>query len=247
MNKIAIIIPSRLKAKRLENKPLKLINNKEMILHVYEAATKSKSGEVYVATPDEEIIKVVKEFGGNAIKTSKDHETGTDRIFEVFKNVLKNEPKLIINLQGDMPNIQPKAISNLVEHMSKDECDIGTLASEIKLKSEMDNPNVVKVAVAGTLSEKIFLNAVDFFRTNLNSKLKVYHHVGIYAFTNKALIKYVSLKRSNLELERNLEQLRALENKMSIHVGYIDSCPLSVDTEEDLIEIRKIMEKNDKK
>ena len=99
MNKIAIIIPSRLKAKRLENKPLKLINNKEMILHVYEAATKSKSGEVYVATPDEEIIKVVKEFGGNAIKTSKDHETGTDRIFEVFKNVLKNEPKLIINLQ----------------------------------------------------------------------------------------------------------------------------------------------------
>ena len=247
MNKIAIIIPSRLKAKRLENKPLKLINNKEMILHVYEAATKSKSGEVYVATPDEEIIKVVKEFGGNAIKTSKDHETGTDRIFEVFKSVLKNEPKLIINLQGDMPNIQPKAISNLVEYMSKDKCDIGTLASGIKLKSEMDNPNVVKVAVAGTLSEKIFLNAVDFFRTNLNSKLEVYHHVGIYAFTNKALIKYVSLKRSNLELERNLEQLRALENKMSIHVGYIDSCPLSVDTEEDLIEIRKIMEKNDKK
>ena len=247
MNKIAIIIPSRLKAKRLENKPLKLINNKEMILHVYEAATKSKSGEVYVATPDEEIIKVVKEFGGNAIKTSKDHETGTDRIFEVFKSVLKNEPKLIINLQGDMPNIQPKAISNLVEYMSKDKCDIGTLASEIKLKSEMDNPNVVKVAVAGTLSEKIFLNAVDFFRTNLYSKLKVYHHVGIYAFTNKALIKYVSLKRSNLELERNLEQLRALENKMSIHVGYIDTCPLSVDTEDDLIEIRKIMEKNDKK
>ena len=247
MNKTVIIIPSRLKAKRLENKPLKLINNKEMILHVYEAATKSKSGEVYVATPDEEIIKVVKEFGGNAIKTSKDHETGTDRIFEVFKSVLKNEPKLIINLQGDMPNIQPKAISDLVEYMSKDKCDIGTLASEIKLKSEMDNPNVVKVAVTGTLSEKIFLNAVDFFRTNLNSKLRVYHHVGIYAFTNRALIKYVSLKRSNLELERNLEQLRALENKMSIHVGYIDSCPLSVDTEEDLIEIRKIMEKNDKK
>ena len=247
MNKIAIIIPSRLKAKRLENKPLKLINNKEMILHVYEAATKSKSGEVYVATPDEEIIKVVNGFGGNAIKTSKDHETGTDRIFEVFESVLKNEPKLIINLQGDMPNIQPKAISDLVDYMLKDKCDIGTLASEIKLKSEMDNPNVVKVAVTGTLSEKIFLNAVDFFRTNLNSKLKVYHHVGIYAFTNKALMKYVNLKRSNLELERNLEQLRALEHKMSIRVGYIDTCPLSVDTEEDLIEIRKIMEKNDKK
>ncbi len=247
MNKIAIIIPSRLKAKRLENKPLKLINNKEMILHVYEAATKSNSGEVYVATPDEEIIKVVKGIGGNAIKTSENHETGTDRIFEVFKNLLKNEPNLIINLQGDMPNIEPKAISNLIDYMLKDKCDIGTLASEIKLKSEIDNPNVVKVAVKGTLAEKTFLNAVDFFRTNSNSKLRVYHHVGIYAFTNRALIKYVSLKRSNLELERNLEQLRALENKMSIHVGYIDSCPLSVDTEEDLIEIRNIMEKNDKK
>ena len=115
MNKIAIIIPSRLKAKRLKNKPLKLINNKEMILHVYEAATKSNSGEVYVATPDEEIIKVVKGIGGNAIKTSENHETGTDRIFEVFKNLLKNEPNLIINLQGDMPNIEPKAISNLID------------------------------------------------------------------------------------------------------------------------------------
>ena len=98
-----------------------------------------------------------------------------------------------------MPNIQPKAISDFVEYMSKDKCDFGSLASEIKLKSEMDNPNVVKVAVAGTLSEKIFLNAVDFFRTNLNSKLKVYHHVGIYAFTNKALMRYVNLERSKLE------------------------------------------------
>ena len=88
---------------------------------------------------------------------------------------------------------------------------------------------------------------MDFFRANANSSYNLYHHIGIYAFTNEALIRYVGLKRSKLELERKLEQLRALENNMSIHVGYIDSCPLSVDTEEDLIEIRKIMEKNDKK
>ncbi len=243
MNKIAIIIPSRLKAKRLENKPLKLINNKEMILHVYEAAIKSNSGEVYVATPDKEIITRVKKFGGNVIQTSYNHQTGTDRVFEVFENVLKGEPDLIINLQGDMPNIQPEAINNLVNYMKKQECDIGTLASQINSLSEIENPNIVKVTVDGNLSKNIFLKAVDFFRINSNSKLNIYHHVGIYAFTNEGLKRYVKFKRSKLELNRNLEQLRALENNMSIHVGYIESCPLSVDTEEDLIEIRKIMKK----
>ena len=95
MNKIVIIIPSRLKAQRLPNKPLKLINNKEMILHVYEAAKSSNAGEVYVATPDKEIIDTVKKFGGNAVLTANSHETGTDRVFEVFKKVLNSEPRII--------------------------------------------------------------------------------------------------------------------------------------------------------
>ena len=119
MNKTAIIIPSRLNATRLPNKPLELINNKEMILHVYEAAKKTNTGEVYVATPDQEIIDVVTDYGGNAILTSFDHQTGTDRIFEVFKNKLKAEPSIIVNLQGDMPNIDPKAITNLVSYVGK--------------------------------------------------------------------------------------------------------------------------------
>ena len=245
MNKIAIIIPSRLDAQRFPNKPLKLINNKEMILHVYDAAIKSNTGEVYVATPDDKIIDIVKNSGGNAIKTSSDHETGTDRIFEVFKKTLKEEPKIIINLQGDMPNIEPQAISDLVSYMNKGKCDIGTLASDFNSNHEMDNPNVVKVAVKEKLSKNTFLNALDFFRANANSSYNLYHHIGIYAFTNEALIRYVSLKRSKLELERKLEQLRALENNMSIHVGYINSSPLSVDTKNDLIEVRKIMENND--
>jgi 3-deoxy-manno-octulosonate cytidylyltransferase (CMP-KDO synthetase) len=92
----------------------------------------------------------------------------------------------------------------------------------------------------------MFLNALDFFRIDQNSVDNLYHHVGIYAFTSKALIRYVSLKRSKLELERKLEQLRALENNMSIHVGYIKSSPLSVDTEEDLIEVKNLMKKNEK-
>ena len=246
MNKIVIIIPSRLDAQRLPNKPLKLINNKEMILHVYDSAIRSSAGEVYVATPDQQIVDIVKNFGGKAIKTLGNHETGTDRIFEVFKQILNSEPNIIINLQGDMPNLESQAISNLVSYMGKNKCDIGTLASDFNSQVEIDNPNVVKVAVKEKLSNDIFLNALDFFRANINSSHYLYHHIGIYAFTSKALIRYVSLKRSKLELERKLEQLRALDNKMSIHVGYIKSHPLSVDTEEDLNEVKNLMKKNEK-
>ena len=225
MNKSVIIIPSRLDAQRLPNKPLKLINNKEMILHVYEAAQKSEVGEVYVASPDQKIIEVIKNSGGKAIQTSIDHQTGTDRVFEVFKDTLKSAPSVIVNLQGDMPNIKPEVIKDLIIYMEYGKCDIGTLASEIK---------------PGAFSE-----ALDFVRIKPMITQNLYHHVGIYAFTNKALLRYVSLKRSKLELKRKLEQLRAMENNMSIHVGLIHSSPLSVDTEKDLIDIKKLMEKND--
>ena len=246
MNKIAIIIPSRLDAQRLPNKPLKLINNKEMILHVYDTAVNSKAGDVFIATPDQKIIDIVKKAGGNAIKTSYRHETGTDRIFEVFDKELNREPDIILNLQGDMPNIESKAISDLVSYMKKGKCDIGTLASELNINKEMKNPNIVKVAVEEKFLGSNFLNAKDFFRLDNNPGINLYHHIGIYAFTNKALIRYVSLKRSKLELERKLEQLRALENKMIIHVGYVGSSPLSVDTEEDLIEVKNLMKKDEK-
>ena len=244
MNKTAIIIPSRLDAKRLPNKPLKLINNKEMILHVYEAAKNSNAGEVYVATPDKEIIETVKKFGGNAVLTSNSHETGTDRVFEVFKKTLNSEPRIIVNLQGDMPNISPTAIKYLINYMDKGKCDIGTLASKICSELEHNDKNVVKVFVREKLNLGMFAEALDFLRINNRKELLAYHHVGIYAFTNKALVRYVRLKRSKLELERKLEQMRALENSMTIHVGYINSSPLSVDTKNDLAEVRKIMEKH---
>jgi len=243
MSNTAIIIPSRLKAERLPNKPLKLINKKEMILHVYETAIKAKIGEVFVATPDREIADIIKSHGGKAVITNKSHQTGTDRIFEVFQKELKNEPEFIVNLQGDMPNLNPLAIYNLIEHMKKKTCDIGTLASELS-NLELNDPNVVKVRTSKNFEkEKEFSNALDFFRTSKNNGTNsVYHHIGIYAFTNKALIRYVSLKRGKLEIERKLEQLRALENQMKIEVGYIEDCPLSVDTEKDLEEIKKIMQ-----
>ena len=245
MNKTAIIIPSRLEAERLPNKPLELINNKEMILHVYEAAKKTNTGEVYVATPNQKIVDTIKNNGGKAVLTSLDHQTGTDRVYEVFKNLLNSEPNIIVNLQGDMPNIDPKAIKSLVSYMREEKCDIGTLASSFDLDKEITDENNVKVAVKEELKNNLFGQATDFFRINTNNYKNFYHHVGIYAFTNKALVRYVSLERSKLELKRKLEQLRALENDMSIHVGYISSSPLSVDTENDLIEVKKIMESNE--
>ena len=245
MNKTAIIIPSRLKAVRLPNKPLELINNKEMILHVYEAAKKTKTGEVYVATPDQKIFDLITSNGGNAVLTSLDHQTGTDRVYEVFKTKLKSTPDIVVNLQGDMPNIDPKDIANLVSYMSTGRCDIGTLASSFSSDKEIIDENNVKVIVKEKLKDNQFGQAIDFCRKDEKKHEFFYHHVGIYAFTSKALVRYVGLKRSKLELERKLEQLRALENSMTIHAGYINSSPLSVDTKDDLIEVRKIMKTNE--
>jgi 3-deoxy-manno-octulosonate cytidylyltransferase (CMP-KDO synthetase) len=144
-----------------------------------------------------------------------------------------------------MPNIDPKAITNLITYMEEGKCDIGTLASSFISDSEIEDENNVKVIVKDKLETNQFSEATDFFRASVKNNKNLYHHVGIYAFTNKALVRYVSLKRSKLELERKLEQLRALENSMTIHVGYINSSPLSVDTKNDLKEIRKIMKTND--
>jgi 3-deoxy-manno-octulosonate cytidylyltransferase (CMP-KDO synthetase) len=245
MEKIAIIIPSRLNAERLPNKPLKLIKNKEMIIHVYDIARASNVGEVIVATPDQEIFELLKTYNGQAVLTSDKHETGTDRIFEVFESSLKSKPEIIINFQGDMPNLNPNSIKDLVNHMKKNLCDIGTLASSIENEFEKKDLNVVKVLASEDIKNKTFSKALDFFRISDKplSKL-IYHHVGIYAFTNKALIRYVRLKRSKLEIERKLEQMRAVENQMKIDVGYINSCPLSVDTQADFEAVKKIMEKS---
>jgi len=243
MNKTAIIIPSRLNAIRLPNKPLKLIGGKEMILHVYDAAIKAETGDVIVATPDLEIFNIVKKYGGHAQITRTNHKTGSDRVFEVFENELKKGVDTIINLQGDMPNIDSKAIKKLADHLNKNSCEIATLASKLDLKKDAQDENVCKVETREKISQNSFAEALDFYRMSKNVNFDfTYHHIGIYAFTNKALIRYVSLKRSKLEVKRNLEQLRALENKMKIDVGYTEDLPLSVDTEDDFLEVKKIME-----
>ncbi len=139
-----------------------------------------------------------------------------------------------------MPNIKPESILKLEKFMRKDPCDIGTLASSIRFKEEIVNNNIVKVQVEEELKNDNFLNVKDFFREKKDLKNeKIYHHIGIYAFTSDALTKYVKLSRSKLEIERNLEQMRALENNMIVRVGLSNSTPLGVDTSEDL---KKVME-----
>ena len=242
MTNTAIIIPSRLGAKRFPNKPLEKINNVPMIIHVLNRAKESKVGEVLVATPDNEIFQIVVDNGGKAILTKENHQSGSDRVYEAYIKEIKDDVELIINLQGDMPNIQPDSISKLVNLMQNNDCDIGTLASCIKNKNDIINPNVVKVHTEQALKDDNFLKAKDFFRVrkNLNNE-KIYHHIGIYAFTNIALTKYVKLDRSRLEIERNLEQMRAMENNLIVKVGLSDSTPLGVDKKADLDKISKEM------
>ena len=242
MKNTAIIIPTRLKAKRFPNKPLAEINGLPMVVHVLNRARESKVGKVFVATPDIEILNIVKKNGGQAILTKPDHPSGSDRIYEAYLRELKDNVDLIINLQGDMPNIKPEAISKLEKLMKLNSCDIGTLASPIKHKDEIIDPNIVKVHLDQGLKNDDFLIAKDFFRIKKDLKNeKIYHHIGIYAFTNVALTKYVRLSRSKLERERNLEQMRAMENNLIVKVGLSDSTPLSVDTKSDLDKISKEM------
>jgi len=213
-----------------------------MIIHVFNRARESEVGEVFVATPDAKIVSIVEENGGQAVLTKRNYSSGSDRIYEVYLQKLKDNVDLIINLQGDMPNIKPNSISKLEKFMRENDCDIGTLASEIKSKDEIINPNVVKVHVEQDLKSENFLEAKDFFRMKKDLKNdKIYHHIGIYAFTKVALTKYVKFSRSKLEIERNLEQLRAMENNLVIKVGLSDSTPLGVDTEEDLKKISNEM------
>ena len=243
MKNTAIIIPSRLGAKRFPNKPLAKINGLPMIVHVMNRAKESQAGDVFVATPDDEIFKVIKDNGGQAVLTKPNHLSGSDRVYEVYSRQLKDSVDLIINLQGDMPNIKPSSISKLEKLMRKSNSAIGTLASIIKNHDEIKDPHIVKVEVEKKLNKDAFLAAKDFFRLKkILKNQKIYHHLGIYAFTNVSLTKYVKLSRSNLEIERNLEQMRAIENNLLIKVGLSDFSPLGIDTEKDLKQVIEEMQ-----
>ena len=240
--KTLVLIPSRLSATRLPGKPLLKINGLSMISHVFKKAEKAKIGEVVVATEDQEIVDDVKKNGGQAILTKKRHNTGTDRIFEALQIIDSSNIDLVMNLQGDEPLMDIDDIKNLNNQMIKNQSQIGTLASKILDKNLYENPNVVKVITKENLDNKNFPEALNFTRKISNQDENIYHHLGIYCYKLETLKKFVSLNQSKNELRNKLEQLRALDNDVKINVALAKSSPIGVDTHEDLVAIKKIME-----
>jgi 3-deoxy-manno-octulosonate cytidylyltransferase (CMP-KDO synthetase) len=243
MPKTLILIPSRMSATRLPGKPLLKINNLSIILHVCERAKKANIGDVVVATQDREILEEVEKNGGKAVLTSDQHKTGTDRIFECFQKLKINDMDYIINLQGDEPAINHEDIINLNNFMIYNNSDIGTLASEVKDNTMFSNENVVKVLTKEKLNSSNFPIALNFTRKGLSKNNKnIYHHIGMYAYKVDILEKVVNLHRTKNEIENRLEQLRALDNGIKINVALAKSSPIGVDTKEDYLAIKKIME-----
>jgi len=242
--KTLIIIPSRLSATRLPGKPLLKINNLSIISHVFRRAQEANIGEVFVATEDQEIADDVIKNGGNAVLTNKNHKTGTDRIYEAFQKLNIKNVNLIINLQGDEPAIDIKDIINLNQKMIINGSKIGTLASNIKNKNDLKNENIVKVITKKNLEVDQFSEAKTFVRnsSNLNN---IYHHIGIYCYRTETLEQFIKLSQSKNEIKNRLEQLRALDNNININVAHANSSPIGVDTEEDYLALKKIMEYKD--
>jgi len=230
-------------ATRLPGKPLLKINNLSIISHVFKKAEAANIGEVVVATEDQEILVDVLKNGGRAILTKNDHKTGTDRIFEAYKKLNISNIDYILNLQGDEPDINKDDIINLNNLMINNDTEIGTLAAKIKDEKQLNNKNIVKVIIDNKLDESNFPEALDFTRENLLVKNKnIYHHIGIYSYKTSVLEKFVSLDQTNNEKEKKLEQLRALDNEIKINVALAKSSPIGVDTKEDYLAIKKIME-----
>ena len=239
--KTLTIIPSRLSATRLPGKPLLKINDISIISHVFKRAEEANIGEVVVATEDQEIVDDVVKNGGRAILTARNHKTGTDRIYEALQKLELKDVDLIMNLQGDEPAIDIEDIVSLNKKMISNQSKMGTLAAEIKDLKDLENENIVKVVTKENLNKDQFSKANKFLRKSLEVA-NIYHHIGIYCYSTETLKKFVELNQSKNEIENRLEQLRALDNNIEINVALANSSPIGVDTEEDYLALKKIME-----
>ncbi|MEC7890397.1 MAG: 3-deoxy-manno-octulosonate cytidylyltransferase, partial [Pseudomonadota bacterium] len=236
-----IIIPARLESTRLPNKPLADINGEPMIAHVYKRAKEANIAKVIVAAGNVEIKEVIENIGGEAILTNPDHASGSDRIYEAL-NMYDKESKfdIIVNLQGDLPNIHKDALSKIISLLESNDADISTLGVKISSEEEFLNKNIVKAYVKN-ISESNYVDDFDR-RFDIGKEEFLYHHVGIYGYKRKALETFIGFDQSESEIERKLEQMRAIENGMKIVLGLIDELPISVDTQEDLEIARRSMD-----
>jgi len=239
--KTLVIIPSRMSATRLPGKPLLKINGLSIISHVSKKAEEADIGDVIVATEDHEIVDDVKSNGFNAILTSNKHKTGTDRVYEALKKSNVKDVDFIMNIQGDEPAINIQDIVSLNNKMVKNQSNIGTLAATIKDNENLNNENIVKVITENSLSENNFPRAISFLRKSENVN-DVYHHIGVYCYSKTSLEKFVQLSQSKNEIRNRLEQLRALDNNIDTNVSLASSSPIGVDTIEDYLALKKIME-----
>ena len=242
--KTLVIIPSRLSATRLPGKPLLKINGLSIISHVVKMAKEANIGEVMVATEDIEIVEDVKNNGGNAILTGDYHKTGTDRIYEALQKSKELNTELIMNLQGDEPLMNVEDIRNLHKQMIRTKSKIGTLASNILSNDVYDAQNIVKVITKKSLDIYEFPEALNFSRKLSSENKNTYHHLGIYCYQIETLKNFISFNQSKNEIINNLEQLRALDNNININVALAKSSSIGVDTKEDYMAIKKIMEYN---
>ena len=228
--KIAIIIPARFASTRLPGKPLIKVHGKPIIQWVYEKSKQSKlATSVIVATDDKRIYDAVKEFGGEAVMTADTHQSGSDRIAEVVKNM--PEIDIVVNVQGDEPLIDPVSIDKAINELGN--ADMSTLIREITDKNEVSNPNLVKV-ITDNNGKALYFSRSPIPYERETGHARFYGHIGLYVYKRDALLNITALEQSDLEKAECLEQLRALQNGFVIKTVIVDYKPIGIDTPEDV-------------
>jgi 3-deoxy-manno-octulosonate cytidylyltransferase (CMP-KDO synthetase) len=242
MQRTLVVIPARMHSTRLPGKPLVDIAGEPMIVHVWRRAMAAETGRVVVATDTEEIVAAVRKAGGEAVLTRPDHASGSDRVFEAVNHVdPEGDFEIILNLQGDLPAMEPGIVRDCLSPLQDKGPQIATIAAVITAAENRTDPNVVKVVgtptgVPGRLRALYFTRA-----TAPAGEGPLYHHFGMYAYRRSALERFVSLRPSTLEKREQLEQLRALEDGMRIDVTLVDSVPVEVNTPDDLERARRLI------
>lgn len=229
-----VLIPARMAATRMPDKPLADIGGEPMIVHVLRRALEADIGPVAVACDDPRVAAVVEQAGGTAVLTRPDHPSGSDRIFEAIGALDPDgRHRRVVNLQGDLPTVDPKTIRACLALLDDERVDIGTACAVITEERERSDPNVVKVVGSPVTTDR--LRALYFTRaTAPHGEGPLHHHIGLYAYRRDALARFVGLAPSTLERRERLEQLRALEAGMRIDVAVVDTVPFGVDTPGDL-------------
>lgn len=239
-----VVIPARMSSSRLPGKPLADINGLPMIVHVWKRAIEANIGQVLVAAAEVKIVEIIRNHGGDAIVTDPALPSGSDRIAAALKmRDIHEKFEYVVNLQGDLPTVDPLAVRRCLAGLTNEQVDIATIAALIENDEDIKNPNIVK-AIASLGKDREVAYARDFVReVGPEHEAPYWHHIGVYAYRRQSLSRFVSLPVSTRETLRKLEQMRALDNDMRIAVVRVDSVPLGVDTSADLEAVRAILRK----